>query len=138
MVSGEIICDDDEIALYIDDSYSINSNGLESLDLNTSCNKYFTHSCVRGLCISPRICLIKFCDDMLTSRCGHDQNDSISSSCCMTNHVEEIKKKLAHMIEEEISRRTKKVSIKRRQCYECHEYGHLARDCPTLDNEESS
>jgi hypothetical protein len=54
----------------------------------------------------------------------------------MTNHVEEIKEKLGHIIKEEINRRTKKVAIKRRQCYECHEYGHLARACPTLDNEE--
>jgi hypothetical protein len=54
----------------------------------------------------------------------------------MTNHVKEIKEKLGHIIKEEINRRTKKVSIKRRQCYECHEYGHLARACPTLENEE--
>jgi hypothetical protein len=54
----------------------------------------------------------------------------------MTNHVEEIKEKLGHIIKEGINRRTKKVAIKRRQCYECHEYGHLARACPTLDNEE--
>jgi hypothetical protein len=43
---------------------------------------------------------------------------------------------LGHIIKEEINRRTKKISIKRRQCYECHEYGHLARACPTLKNEE--
>jgi hypothetical protein len=54
----------------------------------------------------------------------------------MTNHVEEIKEKLGHIIKEETNRRTKKVAIKRRQCYECHEYGLLARACPTLDNEE--
>jgi hypothetical protein len=54
----------------------------------------------------------------------------------MTNHVEEIKEKLGHIIKEEINRRTKKVAIKRRQCYECHEYGHLARACATVDNEE--
>jgi hypothetical protein len=40
------------------------------------------------------------------------------------------------MIKEEINRRTKKGVIKRRQCYECHKYGHLARACPTLENEE--
>jgi hypothetical protein len=76
---------------------------------------------VRRHHISPKICLIKFCDDMLVSSCDHDQNGSISSCCCMTNHVEEIKEKLGHIIKEEINRRTKKVSIKRRQCYECHE-----------------
>jgi hypothetical protein len=54
----------------------------------------------------------------------------------MTNHVEEIKEKLGHIIKEEINRRTNKVSIKRRQCYECHEYGHLARACHTLENKE--
>jgi hypothetical protein len=54
----------------------------------------------------------------------------------MTNHVEEIKEKLGHIIKEEINRRTKKGAIKRRQCYECHEYGNLARACPTLENEE--
>jgi hypothetical protein len=32
----------------------------------------------------------------------------------MTNHVEEIKEKLGHIIKEEINRRTKKVAIKRR------------------------
>jgi hypothetical protein len=40
------------------------------------------------------------------------------------------------MIKEEINRRTKKGAIKRMQCYECHEYGYLARACPTLKNEE--
>jgi len=57
MVSGEIFCDDGNIVLYTDDSSFVNSNGVESLDLNTSCNKFFTHSCVEGPCIS---------------RCGHD------------------------------------------------------------------
>jgi hypothetical protein len=56
----------------------------------------------------------------------------------MTNHVEEIKEKLGHVIKEKINRRTKKIAINRRQCYECHEYGHLARACPTLDNDETA
>ena len=46
MVSGEIICDDNDIALYTDNSSSINYSGVEYLDLDTSCNKFFTHSCV--------------------------------------------------------------------------------------------
>jgi hypothetical protein len=91
MVSGEIVCDDGSFVLCTDDSTLLNPNGVESLDLNTSCKKFFTHSYVKGPCISPKICLIKFCDDMLVSSCDHDQNSSISSSCCMTNHVEEIK-----------------------------------------------
>src|SRR5664279_4435928 len=54
-VSGEIICDDD-IVLYTDDSYSTNANGVDRLDLNSSCNKFFTHSCVKGPCISLLEC----------------------------------------------------------------------------------
>jgi hypothetical protein len=88
IVSEEIICDDGILVLCTNDSISINPNGVESLDLNTSCKKFFTYSCVKGPCISPRICLINFCDDMPVSSCDHTQNDSITSSCCMTNHVE--------------------------------------------------
>jgi hypothetical protein len=92
MVSGEIVCDDGSFVLCTDDSTLLNPNGVESLDPNTSCKNFFTHSCVKGPCISPRICLINFFDNMLVSSCDHDQNDSISSSCCLTNHVEELKK----------------------------------------------
>jgi hypothetical protein len=73
MVSEEIIYDDDSLVLCTNDYISINSIGVESLDLNTSCNKFFTHSYVKGPCISRKICLIKFCDDMLVSSCDHDQ-----------------------------------------------------------------
>ena len=31
-----------------------------------------------------------------------------------------------------------KKPIKSRTCYECHEYGHIAKDCPTLDSEVHS
>jgi hypothetical protein len=114
IVSGEIICGDGNVSLYNGESCSINANGVERLDLNTYCNKYFAHTCVKGPCISPRIFLIKFCDDMLVSICGHDQNAYVSSTYCMTNHVEEIKRKLAHTIEEEISGIKKKFIIKRK------------------------
>jgi hypothetical protein len=87
MVSGEIICDDSCVVLCTDNSCSIIDNGVKNLDLSPTCKKFFSHSCVNGPCISPQICLIKFCDDMLVSSCDHDQNASISSSCCMTNHV---------------------------------------------------
>jgi hypothetical protein len=56
----------------------------------------------------------------------------------MNNHVETIKTKLAHIIDEQIARITKKFIIKRRTCYECYENDHLAKCCPTLDSEVSS
>ena len=43
------------------------------------------------------------CDDMLDLPCCHDRNDLVSSSCSMTNHVEEIKKDEACLIDEEPS-----------------------------------
>jgi hypothetical protein len=55
MVSKEIICNDGSRVLCTNNSIFINPNGVESLDLNTSCNKFFTHSCVKGPCISPII-----------------------------------------------------------------------------------
>jgi hypothetical protein len=53
----------------------------------------------------------------------------------MTNYVEKINRKLAHIIEEEIARKTKKISIKRMASYQCHEYDHLAKYCPNIDGE---
>ena len=43
------------------------------------------------------------CDDMLDLPCCHDRNALVSSSCSMTNHVEEIKKDEACLIDEEPS-----------------------------------
>ena len=43
------------------------------------------------------------CDDMLDLPCCHDRNDLVSSNCSMTNHVEEIKKDEACLIDEESS-----------------------------------
>ena len=43
------------------------------------------------------------CDDMLVLPCCHDRNALVSSSCPMTNHVEEIKKEETCLIDEEPS-----------------------------------
>jgi hypothetical protein len=80
MVSGENVCDDGSFVICTNDSTLLSPNGVESLDLNTSCKTFFTHSCFEGSCISPRICFFNFYDDMLVSSCDHDQNDSIYSS----------------------------------------------------------
>jgi hypothetical protein len=45
LVSMEMTCDSGN-AIYTDDSSSIVYNGVDSLDSNTSCNKFSTHSCV--------------------------------------------------------------------------------------------
>jgi hypothetical protein len=63
MVSEGIISADGSFVLCTNDSTLLNPNGVESLDLNTSCKKFFTH------------CVIKFCDDMHVSSCDHDQVD---------------------------------------------------------------
>ena len=42
-------------------------------------------------------------DDMLALPCCHDGNALVSSSCSVTNHVEEIKKDEARLIDEELS-----------------------------------
>jgi hypothetical protein len=134
LVSTEMTCDSGN-AIYTDDSSSIVYNDVDTLDLNTSCNKFFTHSCVKGSCIPPRICLIKSCDAMLSSCGDHDQDACISPSCDMANHVGKIKENLGHIINEEISRRVNKKKSKKRTCYECHEYEHFGKECPTLHNE---
>jgi hypothetical protein len=56
----------------------------------------------------------------------------------MANHVGKIKENLGHIIKEEISRRVNKKKSKKRTCYECHEYGHFGKECPTLHNEAHS
>ena len=89
MVSGEIICGDGIVSLYTDDSCSINANGVESLDLNTSCNHGSISSCVGSPCISSRNYFSTSTDDMLDMSCCHEQNASISSCCLLANNVEE-------------------------------------------------
>ena len=92
MVSGNIICDD-YVELSIDDISCINANVVALMDLSMSKTKSDIHSCVDSPCISYRDSLNKFCDDMLDIPCCRDLHASISSSCCLTNHVEEIREK---------------------------------------------
>ena len=134
MVSGNIICDDD-VVLDIDDLSCPNASVVASMDLSISSTKNVIHSCVDSPCISYRDSLNTSCDDMLDSPCCHDLYASISSSYCLTNHVEEIRENSAHITNGEIARRAKKeITMLERKCYECQEDGH---GYPTLDDEES-
>jgi len=90
MVSGDENCNVD-IELTIDDSSSLSHCNASSLDLNTSSTRNDLHACVDSPCISCVSCLNKSNDDMLALSCGHDKNASISSSCCVSNNVEETK-----------------------------------------------
>ena len=85
MVSGKIICDVGGVSLYTNDSCSINDNGVESLDLSTSCNDNYISPCVANPCILSRNYLSTSVDDMLDFPCSHEQNASISSSCLSNN-----------------------------------------------------
>jgi hypothetical protein len=60
-----------------------------SLDLNTSSTTNALHACVDSPCISCACCLNKSHDDMLNTPSFHDINASSSSSCCVSNNVEE-------------------------------------------------
>ena len=88
MVSGDENCNVD-IELTIDNPSSLSHCNVSSLDLNTSSTINNLHACVDSPCISCINCLNKSHDDMLTMSCGHDINASISSSCCVSNNVEE-------------------------------------------------
>ena len=90
MVSGDGNCNVG-IKLTIDDPSSISHCNGSSLDLNTSSTRNDLHACVDSPCISCVSCLNKSNNDMLALSCGHDKNASISSSCCVTNNVEETK-----------------------------------------------
>jgi hypothetical protein len=90
MVSGDENCNVD-IELTIDDSSSLSHCNASSTDLNTSSTRNDLHACVDSPCISCVSCLNKSNDDMLALSCGHDKNASISSSCCVSNNVEETK-----------------------------------------------
>jgi hypothetical protein len=89
MVSGDII--NNNLAIYTNDHPYTNASGVDSMDLNTSCNKGVISSCVDSSCMSSRTHLNTFVDDMRDMSCFHDHNASISSSCLSTNNVEETK-----------------------------------------------
>ena len=88
MVSGEENCNVD-IVLNSDDSSSLSHCNASSLDLNTSSIENNLHACVDSPCISCVNCLHRSHEDMLALSCSHNQNVSISSSCLLTNIVEE-------------------------------------------------
>jgi hypothetical protein len=89
MVSGDII--NVNLAIYTNDHPSTNASGVDSLDLNTSCNKGVISFCVDSSCMSSRTHLYTIVDDMRDMSHCHDHNASISSSCLPTNIVEENK-----------------------------------------------
>ena len=102
MVSGEIMCDND-VEITIDDPPCRNASIVSSMDLSISCTNCGIDSSVNSPCIPSNDSLTHSCDDMPDLLCCHDINASISSSYCMTNRVEEIKKNVAHLINEEPS-----------------------------------
>ena len=102
MVSGEIICNDD-VEVIIDDSPCRNANFIASANLSISCTNLGIDSLVNSPYISSKDSLTYSCDDMFDLTCCHDLNAKTSSSCCMTNNVEEIKKIGAHLMDEESS-----------------------------------
>ena len=90
MVSSGDHCNDVS-GFIVDDPSSISHCNGSSLDFNTYSLRNDLHACVDSPCISCVSCLNKSNDDMLALYCGHDKNASISSSCCVTNNVEETK-----------------------------------------------
>ena len=102
MVSGKIMCDND-VEITIDDHPCRNASIVSSMDLSISCTNCGIDSSVNSPCIPSNDSLTHSCDDMPDLLCCHDINASISSSYCMTNRVEEIKKNVAHLINEEPS-----------------------------------
>ena len=87
-VSGDEFCNvDGEHS--IDDLSSLSHCNASSLDLNTSSTINDIHACVDSPRISCVNSLSKSHDDMLATSCRHNINASISSSCCVSNNVEE-------------------------------------------------
>jgi hypothetical protein len=88
MVSGDEYCNVDS-ELTFDDCSSLSHCNTSSLDLNTSSTTNALHACVDSPCISCACCLNTSHDDMLVTTSCHDINASSSSSCCVSNNVEE-------------------------------------------------
>jgi hypothetical protein len=94
MVSGDGNCNVDS-ELTCDDHSSLSHCHALSLDLNTSSTINALYACVDSPCISC-VCFFNTShNDMLTLSCCHDINASSSSSCCVSNNVEEPKILLA-------------------------------------------
>ena len=101
MVSEEI-SRDDGIKLIIDDLAYVDTSDVSSMDTSISNTENIIHSCVESPCISSNDALINSCDDMLGRLCCHIQNAVIpSSSLCETDHIEEIKKNEARLVDGE-------------------------------------
>jgi hypothetical protein len=88
MVSGDEYCNVVRKLTLDDHSFLTQCNAL-SLDLHTSSTINALHAYVDSPCISFACCLNKSHDDMLVTACFHDINASSSSSCCVSNNVEE-------------------------------------------------
>ena len=95
MVSGGGNCNVG-IDLTLNDPSSISHCNVSSLDLNTCITNNVIHVSVDSPCISYSSCLTKSHDDMLAMPCCHDKNASISSSCCVSNNVEETNDSMGH------------------------------------------
>ena len=98
MVSGDRNCILDGESTIDYTSHPSYCNAL-SLDLNTSSTSNVINASVDSPCISCVSCLNKSNDDMLALSCGHDKNASISSSCCVSNNVEETQHSLEQDME---------------------------------------
>jgi hypothetical protein len=90
MVSGDGNCNVDS-GLTCDDHSSLSHCHALSLDLNTSITINALHAFVDSPCISCPSCMNKSHDDMLDLSSFHDTNISTSSSCSVSNNVEEKK-----------------------------------------------
>ena len=88
MVSSDRGCNYDS-ELIVDNHSSLSHCNALSLDLDTCSIKNDLHASVHNPCISCRNHLSKSHVDILDIPCGHNTNASISSSCCVSNNIEE-------------------------------------------------